>query len=126
MTRLEVASGRLGGDDVFVVRNPSGHGSDVTLPRFRRFADVRPGGDSQPSWSPDGQKIARRSSPVGPVEIGDIWVMNADGTEPVQLTDDPLATGRPRDPHSRARRSTGSCSTESAVEILAAAAAATT
>jgi hypothetical protein len=40
MTRLEVASGRLGGDDVFVVRNPSGHGSDVTLPRFRRFADV--------------------------------------------------------------------------------------
>jgi hypothetical protein len=30
----------LGGDDVFVVRNPSGHGSDVTLPRFRRFADV--------------------------------------------------------------------------------------
>jgi Tol biopolymer transport system component len=39
-------------------------------------------------WSPDGTRMA-----VG--AAGDIWAMNADGTEPVQLTDDPAEDGGP-------------------------------
>jgi Tol biopolymer transport system component len=55
----------------------------------------RPGGDSQPNWSPDGTRIAWRSSSVEHPEIGDIWVMNADGSNPSQLTDDPADDLRP-------------------------------
>lgn len=40
--------------------------------------------DSSPSWSPDGQKIAfSRTSEDG----SEIYVMNADGSKPVRLTD---------------------------------------
>lgn len=40
-----------------------------------------------PSWSWDNQRIIfRRAQASGP---GDIWVMNADGTNPVQITDTP-------------------------------------
>jgi TolB protein len=56
----------------------------------------RPGGDSQPNWSPDGKKIAWRSTaPEHPDTGGDIWVMNADGSKPTQLTDDPADDLRP-------------------------------
>ena len=39
-----------------------------------------------PSWSPDGSKIAYVSDRHG---SPDLWLMNADGTEPVRLTDGP-------------------------------------
>ena len=39
--------------------------------------------DREPSWSPDGGKIAFGSFRGGSDAI---WVMNADGTNPVQLT----------------------------------------
>jgi Tol biopolymer transport system component len=47
-----------------------------------------------PAWSPDGTRIAFMGGPNGPAEY-DIWVMNADGSNPVQLTDSPGPDGWP-------------------------------
>lgn len=44
--------------------------------------------DDQPVWSPDGTRLAFRSYRSG--HASDIWVMNADGSQPVKLTPDPL------------------------------------
>jgi Tol biopolymer transport system component len=46
--------------------------------------------DAVPSWSPTGSKIAFERERDGDF---DIYVMNADGSEPTRLTDDP-ATDR--------------------------------
>ena len=46
-----------------------------------------------PSWSPDGSKIAYDTYPEGPDEANqqyNVWVMNADGSEKKQLTHGPL------------------------------------
>jgi TolB protein len=48
-------------------------------------------GNSDPSWSPDGSKILfeQAEGPILPSDIATqvgLWVMNADGTHPVQLT----------------------------------------
>jgi Tol biopolymer transport system component len=44
--------------------------------------------DDQPAWSPDGTRIAFRSFRTQ--REGDIWVMGADGSNPLNLTPDPL------------------------------------
>ena len=43
-------------------------------------------GDRQPCWSPDGKRIVWSSNRGG--KNWDIWVMNADGTDQQNLTDD--------------------------------------
>ena len=48
--------------------------------------------DEQPSWSPDGERIAFSSRPDGNFEI---YVMNADGSAPTRLTDDPAQDEQP-------------------------------
>jgi hypothetical protein len=45
--------------------------------------------DGHPAWSPDGTKIAfyRGETPDIPIQQDDIFVMNADGSNPIPLTD---------------------------------------
>ena len=45
-----------------------------------------PARDGRPNWSPDGQQIAFTSDRDGNWEI---YVMNADGTNPINLTNHP-------------------------------------
>lgn len=40
----------------------------------------------QPAWSPDGSLIAHRNDSTG---SGEIWLMNADGSDPRQISDTP-------------------------------------
>lgn len=48
--------------------------------------------NSNPAFSPDGRKIAFNSSRGG---TSDIWLVDADGKNPVQLTTDPARDGLP-------------------------------
>jgi TolB protein len=50
-----------------------------------------PGLDGFPVYSPDGSKIAFVSARSGRPQV---WVMNADGSDPVQLTTDPAPKGQ--------------------------------
>jgi Tol biopolymer transport system component len=47
------------------------------------------GADALPVWSPDGSRLSFSSGPRDKESALDIWVMNADGSGRVQLTDDP-------------------------------------
>ena len=40
-------------------------------------------------WSPDGTRLLFTSVPGGPVKLGDLWIVNVDGTGLTQLTDTP-------------------------------------
>jgi TolB protein len=61
--------------DVYVV--------DANGTSLRRLT-TSPGDDFDPSWSPDGTRIAFRRERSGEPEI---WIMNADGTQQRRLTD---------------------------------------
>ncbi|MCB0183413.1 MAG: PD40 domain-containing protein [Caldilineaceae bacterium] len=50
------------------------------------------GSDGQPSWSPDGKRIAYISKEDGNFEV---YVVNSDGTNPVRVTSDPASDGLP-------------------------------
>src|SRR5207244_3679949 len=76
-TRIAFTSNRGGNDEAYVM---GADGSGQT-----RLTQT-PGGDAgSPAWSPDGTKIAYTVA-VG-VTSRTIWVMNADGSHPVQVTD---------------------------------------
>jgi len=49
----------------------------------RQIGDVGAGGNWQPAWSPDGQLIAW-------INATELWVMNADGSQPRRLAPGPL------------------------------------
>ncbi len=68
--------GKHGDYEIFVV---NADGTEVHQLTDNDYADV------EPSWSPDGKRIAFTSTRDGDYEI---FVMNADGTEVRQLTDD--------------------------------------
>ena len=44
-----------------------------------------------PSYSPDGSKIVFQIAPAGSGHLAEIWLMNSDGTNPVQLTSNTYA-----------------------------------
>ena len=54
--------------------------------QIRRLTEA-PGYDEDPAWSPDGQQIACQSIRDGDF---DIYVMNADGINPINLTNHPV------------------------------------
>lgn len=57
--------------------DPAGFGTGTTN------LTQHPGNDYAPAWSPDGSRIAFTSTRSG---NPDVWVMDADGSNPVQLT----------------------------------------
>jgi hypothetical protein len=82
----DAATSPNGNHIVFVSRDQYLNG-DVWVAN-RDGSDARPltmyeGPDDQPTWSPDGSRIAFRSARSG---HSDIWVMNANGTNAVNVT----------------------------------------
>jgi hypothetical protein len=53
-----------------------------------------PASDADPTWSPDGSKIAFTTN-RGPTGDNEIFVMNADGSNPVDLTNSPANESDP-------------------------------
>lgn len=68
-----------GTTDIFVMNRDGSGITQLTFP-----GEI----DDQPAWSPDGEKIVFRSFRTQ--LDGDIWVMDADGSNPVNLTPDPV------------------------------------
>jgi Tol biopolymer transport system component len=81
-SKIAFASNRDGNFEIYVM---DADGANVT-----RLTDA-PGTDTDPSWSPDGSQIVFVSDRLGVAsEIGEsndeIWLMNADGSDPRRLT----------------------------------------
>lgn len=72
--RIVFSSDRDGNDEIYVMYADGSH-----VIRLTNY----PGYDSEPVWSPDGQKIAFVSDRSGRKEI---YVMNADGTDVTRVT----------------------------------------
>jgi TolB protein len=71
---------RPGGEDIFVIEPD---GSSVTQVTQKAFPGIR----QDFVWSPDGRQIA--FTPVEENKVRDVYIVNADGTDLVKLTDHP-------------------------------------
>jgi TolB protein len=77
-----------GNSDIFVADlDPSGG-----PPLAERRLTTDPAVDGEPNWSPDGTRIAFTR---GPETAGDVYVMNADGSNPTRLTTSPAGDRQP-------------------------------
>ena len=83
-TKIAFMSTRNGDGEIYLM-NPAGK-------RVRRLTKD-PEYDSAPAWSPDGQKITfmsfRDLHRPGGIILAELYVMNADGTNPINLTQSP-------------------------------------
>ena len=84
---------------VFISLRSDGRNSEIYRmnpdgKRLQRLTE-QPGYDGAPTWSPDGQKITfvsfrdKHRIEAGGIILGDIYVMNPDGTNPINLTQSP-------------------------------------
>ena len=80
-TQIAFVSDRDGDDDIYVISAKGGSTTNLTRNSKTEW---------YPSWSPDGTRIAYASSPRG--DFFNVFVMNADGTNPTQLTKNPRGT----------------------------------
>lgn len=80
-TQIAFTSNRDGNDEIYVIAVSDGPEADGNAPRL--LTDNRGGQDVDPTWSPDGSRIAFVSDRDGNDEI---YVMNADGTDQQRLT----------------------------------------
>ena len=76
-SKIAFTSNRDGNAEIYVM---DGDG------RNQRRVTVNPSGDLRPAWSPDGKKIAFVSNRRNKDHL-QIWVIDADGKNPVRLTD---------------------------------------
>jgi Tol biopolymer transport system component len=70
--------------------------SDIIVMNSDGSSEVRiaaPGDDRSPSWSPDGTKLAFSSNRDGQFQI---YTMNADGTNPLRITQNALHSTEPK------------------------------
>ena len=78
-TKIAFASSRDGNLEIYVMDGDGGNQRRVT---------VNPARDEDPAWSPDGKKIAFVSNRNNVnKDHSQIWVIDADGKNPIRLTD---------------------------------------
>jgi Tol biopolymer transport system component len=83
--KIAFSSDRSGNREIFTA-NPDGSG-------LAKLTKSTPLGNSGPSWSPDGSKIAFDRVTVQGGNVSEIFTMNSDGTNQLQLTHDGVSVG---------------------------------
>jgi TolB protein len=89
-TRIAFTTFRSGAQEVWVMNADGSNEVKLTT-------TPAGGGSLNPAWSPDGRLIAfaRVEGYNTPGYTADIWLINADGTNPVRLTTDPGFDSQP-------------------------------